>query len=95
MTRLLITFWQVCEDRGLAVSRGLAGAALRHAYQTPRHGFDGGEALDGDEVARLIEVAADALANDRGPAMETLRMQVSRRVKYDRVSKKIHTNLAD
>ena len=73
---------QVCEDRGLEVSAGLAGAALRHAYRTPRHGFDcggGGEgegALDGDEVARLVEVAADALANDRGPAMETIRMQV-------------------
>ena len=72
---------QVCEDRGLEVSPGLAGAALRHAYRTPSHGFDcgggGGEALDGDEVARLVEVAADALANDRGPAMETIRMQAS------------------
>ena len=68
----------MCEDRGLEVSHGLAGAALRHAYRTPRHGFDcgGGEALDADEVARLVEVAADALANDRGPAMETIRMQV-------------------
>ena len=71
----------MCEDRGLGVSHGLAGAALRHAYRTPRHGFDcggggGGGALDGDEVARLVEVAADALANDRGPAMETIRMQV-------------------
>ena len=69
---------QVCEDRGLEVSPGLAGAALRHAYRTPRHGFDcgDGEALDADEVARLVEIAADALANDRGPAMETIRMQV-------------------
>ena len=59
------------------MSRGLAGAAMRHAHQTPRNGFDGGEALDADDVARLVEVAADAIANDRGPAMETIRMQAS------------------
>ena len=67
---------QACEDRGLPVSRALAGAAMRHAYQTPRNGFESGEALDADDVRRLVEVTADALANDRGPAMETVRMQV-------------------
>ncbi len=59
------------------MSPELAAITMKYVYQNPKFGFDPGEPLDSDEVRRLINVARDAIVQDRDPVMETLRMQVS------------------
>ena len=70
-------FPQICESRGKTIPKDLAAVTIKHVYQNPRYGFDANEALDVDEVQRLVSICKDRIVHDHGPVMETLRMQVS------------------
>ena len=71
---------QACSVRGLSPpSKLLAASVLKHVYHSPKFGFDPQEEMDGEEVERLVAAVTDAIADDEGPAVETIRMQVLRK----------------
>ena len=71
-----LIYFQICESRGKPISKDLAALTIKYVYQNPRYGFDANEALDVEEVQRLVSICKDRLLHDHGPVMETLRMQV-------------------
>ena len=46
-------------------------------YQDPKNGYEEGQPLDKDGVNRLTNLCVDKIIDDRGPLMETVRMQVN------------------
>ena len=46
-------------------------------YQDPKNGYEEGQPLDKDGVDRLTSLCVDKIIDDRGPLMETVRMQVN------------------
>ena len=45
-------------------------------YQDPKNGFEEGQPLDKEGIERLTKLCIDKILEDRGPLMETVRMQV-------------------
>ena len=70
-------FKQECYRRDNFVSDDLATFTLKLVYQDPKNGFEEGQPLDKDGVNRLTNLCVDKIIDDRGPLMETVRMQVN------------------
>ena len=45
-------------------------------YQDPKNGFEEGQPLDKEGIDHLTKLCIDKILDDRGPLMETVRMQV-------------------
>lgn len=68
---------QECARRETFVSHELATFTLKLVYQEPTNGFDEGQPLHKDAIEHLTKLCIDKLLEDRGPMMETVRMQVN------------------
>ena len=71
-----IYFRQECFRRDNYVSDELATFTLKLVYQDPKNGFEEGQPLDKEGVDRLTHLCVNKIIDDRGPLMETVRMQV-------------------
>ena len=60
------------------VSEELATFTLKLVYQDPKNGFEEGQPLDKEGIEHLTQLCIDKILDDRGPLMETVRMQVRR-----------------
>ena len=67
---------QECFRRDNYVSDELATFTLKLVYQDPKNGFEEGQPLEKEGIDRLTNLCVEKIIDDRGPLMETVRMQV-------------------
>ena len=52
---------------------------MKLVYQDPKNGFEEGQPLDKEGIEHLTKLCVDKILEDRGPLMETVRMQVGQK----------------
>ena len=72
----LIRLNQACNRRGGKTDETLASFVLKLVFQDPQNHYSEDEALDDSRVEELIDKCVHRILNDKGPVMETARMQV-------------------